>query len=111
MKAKTIVIIGGALAGPAAAARARELNENARIILFERNKRVSYALAGLAYHLSGEVKNIDELNTERADFFKSLYNIDILTETPVTGIDPDTKTITIQNSKYLTRSHVYHSQD
>jgi rhodanese-related sulfurtransferase len=62
MRQRTILVVGGALAGPTAAARARELDEGARIVIIERNKRVSYALCGLAYHLSGEVALIDDLD-------------------------------------------------
>ncbi|MFO1470801.1 MAG: FAD/NAD(P)-binding oxidoreductase [Turneriella sp.] len=69
-KQKTIIIVGGALAGPTAAARAREIDEHARIILLERNTRVSYAMSGLALHLSGEVTSLDELNREREDFLR-----------------------------------------
>ena len=49
-------LAGGALAGPTAAARARELDEHAYIVLLEHAPTVSIAIAGLAYHLSGEVK-------------------------------------------------------
>lgn len=91
-----IIIIGAALAGPTAAARAREINENAEIILLERNTRVSYAMAGLALHLSGEVAQLDDLNREREDFFRKVYNIDVRTQTEVTEIQPKRKYITIE---------------
>ncbi|MBL8018053.1 MAG: FAD-dependent oxidoreductase [Leptospirales bacterium] len=93
---KTIVIVGAALSGPTAAARARELDESARIILIERNTRVSYALAGLSLHLSGEVANLDDLNREREDFFRSVYNIEVLTRTEVISIDAAGKKVEIQ---------------
>ncbi|TGL58158.1 hypothetical protein EHQ58_12315 [Leptospira ognonensis] len=84
---KTIVIIGGALAGPVAASRAREIDGKARIILLERNTRVSYAMAGLSFHLSGEVKNLEDLNKEREDYFQKVYNIEVYTRTEVLKID------------------------
>ncbi len=96
--AKTIVILGGALAGPTAAARARELDEHARIILIERNKNVSYALCGLSYYLSGEVASMDDLNRERADFFKSVYNIEVRLQTEAMALDAKNKTVTLVNS-------------
>lgn len=86
MKPRTILVIGGALAGPTAAARAREIDEHARILLLERNRRVSYAECGLAYHLSGEVPSMQALNQERAEFFGSVYGIEVWTETEVTGL-------------------------
>lgn len=90
---KTIVVIGAALAGPTAAARAREIDENAEIILLERNTRVSYAMSGLALHLSGEVPSLDELNREREEFFRQVYNIDVRTETEVEEIDAKKKCV------------------
>jgi NADPH-dependent 2,4-dienoyl-CoA reductase/sulfur reductase-like enzyme len=93
---QTIIIIGGALAGPVAASRAREVDGKARIILLERNTRVSYAMAGLSFHLSGEIKNLEDLNKEREDYFKKIYNIEVYTKTEVNKID------TKNNTLYLT---------
>ena len=96
----TIVIIGAALAGPTAAARAREINETAEIIMLERNTRVSYAMSGLALHLSGEVASLDDLNREREDFFRKVYNIDVRTETEVEEINAKKKCVhTKRNGK------------
>ncbi len=90
---QTIVIIGGALAGPVAASRAREIDGKARIILLERNTRVSYAMAGLSFHLSGEVKHLEDLNAEREDYFKKVYNIEVFTRTEVNRIDVKNNTL------------------
>jgi NADPH-dependent 2,4-dienoyl-CoA reductase/sulfur reductase-like enzyme/rhodanese-related sulfurtransferase len=87
MKQKRIVIVGGALAGPTAAARAREVDENARILLLERAPAVSYAIAGLAYHLSGEVKEIAALDQERASFFRANYDVEVRTGIEVLSVD------------------------
>lgn len=85
---RTIVILGGVLSGPTAAARARETDEHARIVLITRDARVSYAAAGVTYHLSGEVKSIEDLDHERSDFFESIYRIEVRTETEALAIDP-----------------------
>jgi NADPH-dependent 2,4-dienoyl-CoA reductase/sulfur reductase-like enzyme len=60
-----MVILGGALSGPTAAARAREIDASAKIILLERGPTVSYAVGGLAYYLSGEVRSLAALDRER----------------------------------------------
>ncbi len=99
---KTIIIIGAALAGPVAASRAREIDGKARIILLERNTRVSYAMAGLSFHLSGEVKSLDDLNREREDYFKRVYNIEVHTKTEVTKIDSKNKILYLNSSDDLT---------
>ncbi len=73
MGKRKIVVVGGALSGPTAAARARETDESASIVLLERARDVSYAVGGLGHHLSGEVPSIDALNRERAAFFRDVY--------------------------------------
>ncbi|HEV8321556.1 MAG TPA: FAD-dependent oxidoreductase [Myxococcota bacterium] len=96
MSPRTIVVLGGALSGPTAAARARETDEHARIVLVERSRRVSYALCGLAYHLSGEVGSLDALDRERADFFEQVYRIEVWTEAEATALDAPRRTVTVQ---------------
>lgn len=88
MTERTIVVLGGSLAGPTAAARARETDEKARIIILTREPRVAYAAAGLPYHLSGEVKRLGDLDRERADFFRNAYRVDVRTGTNVLALDP-----------------------
>src|SRR2546430_5790384 len=87
MSSQTILIVGGALSGPTAAARAREIDEKARIILLEQGAVVSYAVGGLAYHVSGEVSSLRALNRERTGFFKDVDRIEIRTDTRVHRID------------------------
>ncbi|MBK7585662.1 MAG: FAD-dependent oxidoreductase [Myxococcales bacterium] len=86
-KQRTIVVVGGAQSGPTAAARARETDDGARIVLIERATEVSYAAAGLAHHLSGEVPSLAELNRETAELFRSFYDIDVRTGVEVSRID------------------------
>ncbi len=87
MKQNRIVVVGGALAGPTAAARAREVDEHAHIVLLERAPNVSYAIGGLAYHLSGEVEDVEALDRERAAFFRANYDVEVRTGVEVHAID------------------------
>jgi NADPH-dependent 2,4-dienoyl-CoA reductase/sulfur reductase-like enzyme/rhodanese-related sulfurtransferase len=96
MANRRVLVVGGALAGPTAAARARELGEAAEIMLVERNTRVSYATCGLAYHLSGEVPSVDALDRERADFFAAFYRVDVRTCTEAVAIDAARRTVTLR---------------
>lgn len=95
MKQRTIVVLGGAQSGPTAAARAREVDENARIVICERARDVSYRMAGLAYHLSGEVSALDDLNRETAEFFRDVYDIEVRTKTGASRIDAKNKRVEI----------------
>lgn len=82
-----IVILGGALSGPTAAARARETNVDASIILLERAEAISYAVGGLPYYLSGEVDARGHLAPHRAAFFSHDYDIEVRTKVSVERFD------------------------
>ncbi len=84
---RTIVILGGALAGPTAAARARETDERARIVMLERGAHVSYPVGGLSNALSGEVDSTSRLDRERAEFFRDVYDVEVRTGVDVTSLD------------------------
>ena len=60
-KPRKIVILGGSLSGPTAAARARETDPDASIIVLERASAISYAVGGLPYYLSREVDARNDL--------------------------------------------------
>ena len=87
MASRTIVVLGGALSGPTSAARAREIDGNARIILLEQGAAVSYAVGGLAYHVSGEVRSPRALDRDYASAFQRVHRIDIRTGARVGRID------------------------
>jgi NADPH-dependent 2,4-dienoyl-CoA reductase/sulfur reductase-like enzyme len=87
MPRSRIVVIGGAFSGPAAAARARETDERAEILLLERAPDVSYAIGGLAHALGGEVASLAKLDREKARFFRDTYNVEVRTGVEVVGID------------------------
>jgi NADPH-dependent 2,4-dienoyl-CoA reductase/sulfur reductase-like enzyme/rhodanese-related sulfurtransferase len=104
---KTIVVVGGALSGPTAAARARETDEKARIILIERNRDVSYAVGALAYHLSGEVPSVAALNQQRAEFFRDVYDIEVRSRIAATTLDAKKRRLTVDGDTIPYTSLVY----
>ena len=72
-----ILIIGAVAAGTSAAAKARRNNEDAEIVIYEKDSFISYSGCGMPYYLGGEVGNADELTPRDPAFFKSKYNVDI----------------------------------
>lgn len=88
-KQRTIVVLGGALSGPTAAARARETAPDATIILLERAATISYAVGGLPYYLSGEVDAQADLAPFRVEFFSRYYGVDVRTGVSVERLDAD----------------------
>jgi NADPH-dependent 2,4-dienoyl-CoA reductase/sulfur reductase-like enzyme/rhodanese-related sulfurtransferase len=95
---RTIVVIGGAGGGPVAAARARELDEHARIILVEKRPQVSWVQPGLKHHLEGKVARLAELDDDRREFFAGRHRIELRTGTEAVRIDPDSHRLVVKNA-------------
>jgi len=93
MAAKKILVLGGALSGPAAATRARETDPEATITLVGRAKGVNPSLDGLPLRLSGEVSDGRRLEPRRPGYYGSVYGIDVKTGVTVQSIDADKKKV------------------
>lgn len=92
-----IVIIGGVAAGTSAAAKARRNNEDAEIKIYDADADVSYSGCGLPYYIGPEIQDREQLVPRDAEFFKHKYNVDVYTGHRVLEIQPQTKTLTVQN--------------
>lgn len=92
-----LLIIGGVAGGASAAARARRLDENAEIILFERGPDISFANCGLPYHIGGEITERDSLLVTTPAMMNTKFNIDVRTLNEVLRIDRDNKTVTVRH--------------
>ncbi|MDF7800973.1 FAD-dependent oxidoreductase [Pontiellaceae bacterium B1224] len=99
MKTKKLLIVGGVAGGASAAARARRLDENAEIILFERGPDISFANCGLPYHIGGTITEREKLLVTTPAAMVSKFNLDVRTLSEVTSIDRDKKEVTIRNLK------------
>ena len=93
---RTIVVVGGVAGGMSAAARARRLDEDAEIIVFEQGDYVSFANCGLPYHLSGEIARRESLLLHTPASLGSSLNLDVRTGHRVTGIDRDAQEVTVE---------------
>ncbi len=87
MPDKRILIVGGVAGGASCAARARRLDENAEIILFERGPYVSFANCGLPYYVGNVIRDEAKLLVSSPETFKSRFNIDVRTGNEVTAVD------------------------
>lgn len=92
-----ILVIGAVAAGTSAAAKARRNNDQAEIVIYEKDKDISYSGCGLPYYIGGEVEVLDELTPRDPVFFKSKYNVDVLTGHKVLKIDTKAKELTVKN--------------
>ncbi len=95
--AHTIVIVGGVAGGASAAARARRMNENARIIMLEKDEHVSFANCGLPYYIGGEIQDRDKLLVATPQKFDAWFNIDVRTRSEVLNIDRRQKSVEVRD--------------
>jgi NADPH-dependent 2,4-dienoyl-CoA reductase/sulfur reductase-like enzyme/rhodanese-related sulfurtransferase len=83
-----IAIIGGVAGGASAATRARRLNEDADITLYEKGPYVSYANCGLPYYVGGDIATADELLLETPESLWDRFRIRVHVNTEVLDADP-----------------------
>lgn len=95
MASPTILIVGGVAGGASAAARARRMNEGARIVIFERDAYVSFANCGLPYYIGGEITDRDKLLIAKPALFVKRFRIEVRTRQEVVSIDRAAKSVTI----------------
>ena len=92
-----LLIIGGVAGGATAAARARRLNEEAEIVVFERGEFISFANCGLPYYIGTSIKNRDDLLVTTPEDFRVRYRIDVRTFSEVVAINRKQKTVEVKN--------------
>lgn len=91
------VIVGGVAAGMSAAARLRRLDEQATIVVLERDSYVSYANCGLPYHIGGDIPERDKLLVATPEYLRTTLALDVRTEHEVVAIDRLAKTVTVRD--------------
>ena len=95
---KKILIIGGVAGGATAAARMRRLDENAQIIMFERDEYISFANCGLPYHIGETIKERDQLILETPEKMNQKFNLDVRVHSEVIAIDTENKKVTVKSA-------------
>ncbi len=92
-----ILVIGAVAAGTSAATKARRNNEQAEIVIYEKDQDISYAGCGLPYYIGGEINDITQITPRDAAMFKRKYNIDVKIRHEVLEILPEEKALKVQN--------------
>ena len=93
---RKVLIIGGVAGGASTAARLRRLDENAEIIMFERDKYISFANCGLPYYIGETIKERESLIVQTPKSMKNRYNVDVRTNSEVIGLDTGKKVVTVR---------------
>lgn len=91
-----LVIIGGVAAGTKAASRARRVNPEMEISLYQEEPEVSISECGLPYIIAGVVEERDRLIARTPEKFAE-KDIEVLTRHRVERVDTDNKTLSVRN--------------
>jgi len=94
---KKVLIVGGVAGGASTAARLRRLDENAEIIMFERDEYISFANCGLPYYIGGTISERSNLLVQTPKSMKARFNIDVRINSEVIRIDTENKKVTVKS--------------
>jgi NADPH-dependent 2,4-dienoyl-CoA reductase/sulfur reductase-like enzyme/rhodanese-related sulfurtransferase len=102
-KKKRIIVIGGSAAGPKAAAKARRIDNDAEVVILQKDLDLSMASCGYPYYVGGYFDDRNMLLatatgvTRDPQFYLNAKDIDARVGTEVTAIDRDTRTVFYRN--------------
>ena len=69
MSTKRIIVIGGSAAGPKAASKARRMDENAEITIFQKAPDLSMASCGYPYYIGGFLMTATSFFAHRQEWY------------------------------------------
>jgi NADPH-dependent 2,4-dienoyl-CoA reductase/sulfur reductase-like enzyme len=91
-----LVVVGGVAAGTKAASRARRVDEEVQIVVYQEEPEPSISECGLPYLLSGVVEGRDELVARTPEQFAE-KGIEVRVRHRVERVDPATKRLSVRN--------------
>ncbi len=105
MASPRIIVIGGSAAGPKAAARAKRLNQDADVILVQKEPELSMASCGYPYYVEGMVPERNMLLSTPVGvvrdpaFFAGAKGVTAKVNTEATAIAPIGKTVSLRHTQ------------
>ncbi len=96
-RARKLLIVGGVAGGASAAARARRMDEDCEIIVFDRGPHVSFANCGLPYFVGEVIQDEKELLIATPELFRKRFNIEVRTRSDVVRVDAKARQITVRD--------------
>lgn len=96
---KKILIVGGVAGGASAAARMRRLDENAQIIMFERDNYISFANCGLPYYIGETIQERSKLLVQTPEAMYRRFRIDVRVNSEVIAVMPDEKKVRVRSGE------------
>ena len=97
MLTKKIIVIGGNAAGPSAAAKAKRVNPEAEVIMFEAGEFISTGTCELPYIISGDIDDYKKIVFFDEKSFLEKKGVKVFTKHLVESIDRMRKTIQVKD--------------
>jgi NADPH-dependent 2,4-dienoyl-CoA reductase/sulfur reductase-like enzyme/rhodanese-related sulfurtransferase len=100
---RRIIVIGGSAAGPKAAAKARRIDNNAQVLILQKDPDLSMASCGYPYYVGGYFDDRNMLLstttgvTRNPMFYLNAKDIEAKVNTEVTSIDPKNHSVSFKN--------------
>lgn len=91
-----LVVVGGVAGGMSAAAKARRVNPQLEITVFERGAHVSYGACGMPYYISGAISTAQNLIARTPEQFAK-RNIQVNLHHEVTAIDAARRIVAVRD--------------
>ena len=92
-----IVIIGGVAGGTTAATQGRRNDSKVEIVIYDKDKDISYSGCSLPYYIGKVVNKRREVVPRDSKYFKDKFNVDVKTLHEVISIDSINKKIRVKN--------------
>jgi len=102
---RRILVIGGLAAGPSAAAKAKRVDPDAEVVLFEQGEHVSYGVCEIPYLVSGEIDNDEKLVVFTPEQLRKAKGFTARVFHSVEEILPSRKEIMVRNLQDGTKEH------
>ncbi|HUK42001.1 MAG TPA: FAD-dependent oxidoreductase [Candidatus Acidoferrales bacterium] len=93
---RRVLVVGGVAGGASCAARLRRVDESVEIVMFDRGPYVSFANCGLPYYVGNVISDERKLLVASREMFHDRFNIEVHTDTEVTGIDRNARTVMVR---------------
>ena len=91
-----LIVIGGVAAGMSAAARARRINPNLTVFVYEQGPHISYGACGLPYLIAGDIADYRAL-IARTPEQMARQGVTVYLHHQVTTLDPVARTVTVRD--------------
>ena len=93
---KRLVVIGGVAAGMSAAAKAKRVDREMDVVVYERGPFVSYGACGMPYLIAGDIPDYRSL-IARTPEQMAKQGVQVHLRHEVTAVDADARTVTVRD--------------